>query len=81
MQKQIREIRKKRLSTDRIFDIVNLFLMMILLAVFVWPLWFMLIASFSDPIEVWAGNVLLLPRKITPVAYERLLQYKMIWAG
>ena len=55
--------------------------MMILLAVFVWPLWFMLIASFSDPIEVWAGNVLLLPRKITPVAYERLLQYKMIWAG
>ncbi len=81
MQKQIREIRQKRLSTDRIFDIVNLFLMMILLAVFVWPLWFMLIASFSDPIEVWAGNVLLLPRKITPVAYERLLQYKMIWAG
>ena len=33
--------------SDRVFDIVNMFIMVILLFAFAWPLWFVVIASFS----------------------------------
>lgn len=52
--------------------------MLVLLIVFLWPLWFVLIASISDPSQVWTGNVLLLPKGITTAAYEKLFEYKEI---
>ena len=70
-----------RSHSDRIFDIVNLFVMLVLLVVFVWPLWFVVIASFSDPNEVWMGNVVLWPKGFTLISYETLLEYKRIWVG
>lgn len=71
----------RRSYSDKIFDIVNVIVMLILLVIFTWPLWFVVIASFSDPNEVWLGNVLLLPKKITLIAYEELLEYSSIWTG
>ena len=44
---------KMRLSVDRTFDVVNLVLMIVMLLVFAWPLWFVVIASFSDPGAVY----------------------------
>ena len=73
--------RISRSCSDRIFDIVNLFVMLVLLVVFVWPLWFVVIASFSDPNEVWMGNVVLWPKGFTLISYETLLEYKRIWVG
>ena len=67
--------------SDKIFDIVNLLVMIILLFIFVWPLWFVVIASFSDPNQVWMGKVVLWPKGITLVSYEELLHYKRIWSG
>ena len=67
--------------SDRVFDIINLVIMVILLFVFVWPLWFVLIASFSDPNEVWMGNVLLWPKGFNLMAYEELFTYGRIWTG
>lgn len=66
---------------DRVFDIVNIILMSVLLMVFVWPLWFVLIASISDPVEVNLGNVLLLPKQFTTISYRTLLEHKEIWMG
>ena len=71
----------KKSYSDKIFDIVNVVIMLILLIVFFWPLWFVLIASFSDPTEVWLGNVLLLPKKVTLISYEKMLEYTAIWRG
>lgn len=73
--------RIKNSLPDKIFDGVNLAVMLILLVIFVWPLWFVLIASISDPNEVWLGNVLLLPKKITLDSYEALMNYSQIWVG
>ena len=70
-----------RSYSDKIFDIVNLLVMLVLLVIFVWPLWFVVIASFSDPNEVWMGNVVLWPKGFTLVSYETLLEYKRIWVG
>ena len=74
-------IKRKRVNSDSLFDAVNLLIMLILLVVFVWPLWFVVIASVSDPGEVWQGHVILFPRGITLDAYEEVVQYKTIWTG
>lgn len=72
---------KKLVNQDRIFEGVNRVLMIVLLIVFVWPLWFVLIASISDPAQVWQGNVILMPKNITLDAYKEVIQYETIWIG
>lgn len=72
---------KKLVNQDKVFDVVNLLLMLVLLVVFVWPLWFVLIASISDPAQVWQGNVILFPKDITLDAYKEVIQYETIWSG
>ena len=67
--------------SDRIFDIVNVIVMLILLVIFVWPLWFVVIASVSNPNEVWLGNVILWPKGFTLLSYEELINYSRIWTG
>lgn len=39
----------KRSYSDKIFDSVNVAVMIFLLIIFVWPLWFVVIASVSNP--------------------------------
>lgn len=67
--------------SDKVFSGVNLAVMLILLVIFVWPLWFVLIASFSDPNQVWLGNVILWPKGFTLDSYKALMEYKQIWTG
>jgi len=71
----------KHSYSDKIFDSVNLMVMILLIVVFTWPLWFIVIASFSDPDVVLRGKVLLLPRNITFAGYKHLFEYKEIWIG
>lgn len=66
---------------DKIFDSVNLIVMIIMLVIFIWPLWFVLIASVSNPYEVWNGNVILFPKGLTLAAYKAVIEYKSIWIG
>jgi putative aldouronate transport system permease protein len=73
--------KQKDSYADRIFDVINVIMMLLLLVVFVWPLWFVLIASVSDPVEVWAGHVILFPKNMTTIAYKTLLEYDVIWTG
>ena len=66
---------------NAIFDIV-LYLILILLAVLMlYPLLFVLSASFSDPKAVAGGEMLLFPVRPTLDGYRYLLQYKEIWTG
>lgn len=71
----------KKSYNDKIFDIVNILIMCVLLVIFIWPLWFVVIASLSEPNEVWLGNVILWPKGFTLVAYEALKDYGDIWIG
>lgn len=72
---------KRIISSDKVFDAVNLLIMIAVLIIFIWPLWFVLIASISDPAQVWQGNVILLPKGITLDAYKEVLNYTTIWKG
>jgi len=77
--------RKKTLSDylnpDTIFDIWNTVGMIILLFVFAWPLWFIVIASVSDPLAVRRGEVLFWFKGFNIDAYKAILQYKDVWTG
>lgn len=66
---------------DKVFDAVNILIMVLLLIIFVWPLWFVIISSFSNPYEVWKGNVILWFKGFTLKGYEQLFQYEPIWIG
>ena len=71
----------KQSLSDRVFDMVNFLIMIVVLVVFLWPLWFVVIASFSDPNLVNTGQVLLLPKGITFDGFKKILEYKEIWTG
>ena len=46
-----------------------------------YPLYFVLIASVSDPAAIYAGNVWLWPRGLTFAGYERIFATASIWRG
>ncbi len=67
--------------TDKIFNMVNPLLMIIMLFIFVWPLWFVLIASISNPVLVQSGKVLLFPRELQFDGYKAMFEYTELWRG
>jgi putative aldouronate transport system permease protein len=72
----------KRLSLqDRIFDGVNYTFLTFILLLVLYPLWFVVIASFSEPDLVNAGKVWLIPRGFNLDGYVRLMDEKRIWSG
>ena len=40
---KIKRTGRRFLDPDKVFDLVNLLIMLVLLVIFVWPLWFVLI--------------------------------------
>lgn len=64
-------MRKIRTKGDLIFDICNYLLMAILMLICVYPLWYVIVGSFSSPSEVSMGNVVLWPKGFNLVAYKQ----------
>jgi putative aldouronate transport system permease protein len=68
-------------SDDKWFDFgVNAIAGVVLLIV-LYPLLFVLSASFSDPALVMNGKVWLLPKGLTLDAYKEIFNYKAVWVG
>lgn len=72
---------RRQTRGDKLFDAVNLLLMILVLTVILYPLWFVVIASISDPMKVAAGELLLLPSGITFEGYRMILRDPMIGTG
>ena len=73
--------RSNRLSPDWKFDLVNGALILMITLLILYPLYFIVIASFSDPNAIARGRVWFLPKNITLEGYRRILEYKKIWLG
>ncbi len=69
----------KESLASRIFDVVNMAFMIFLVIVTVYPIYFVFIASVSQPDLVTSGAVKLLPQQWTWIAYERILQRSELW--
>ncbi|MBR5109418.1 MAG: carbohydrate ABC transporter permease [Clostridia bacterium] len=66
---------------DWIFDILNYVFLTLCLLIVAYPLYFIVIASISDPVDVYAGKVFLFPHKVTMEGYARILDYKSFFTG
>lgn len=72
---------RRRLNSDTVYYIVNTAILVLLTLIVVYPLYFLVIASISDPDLVLNGEVLFYPREITFSGFERLFQDNKIWNG
>lgn len=70
-----------RTRGDVVFDTVNVALLTIAMLMILYPLYFVVIASFSDPDAVASGRVVLWPRDITFDGYRRIINNRTIWTG
>lgn len=73
--------RIKLSKEDRIFNIITYTLLGILLLLILYPLYFVCIASFSDPALVNSGQVVLYPRGLNFSGYKRIFSYTEVWRG
>jgi putative aldouronate transport system permease protein len=71
----------KRSREDVIFDTVIYVVLTLAFVVVLYPLYFVVIASFSDPGEVLVGNVVFTPKAVTFNGYRRIMENTSIWSG
>lgn len=71
----------KMTRTDRVFTVCNCVLAGLFLLVCLYPLYFIVIASFSDAGLVTTGKVWLFPRGLTLEGYRQMLNKPEIWTG
>ncbi len=80
MKKYFKEF-SRQCTQDKIFDIVNYIVLTLFLLIVLYPLYFIVIASFSSPKAVANGEVLFWPVGFTTDGYKELFKYKDIWMG
>lgn len=71
--------RKKRMTQDRVVNVLFHLIAVVMILLVVYPLWFVIIASFSNPADVASGKVWLWPNSIDIRGYEKLFEQKQIW--
>lgn len=70
-----------KLKSDKTFTVVNYTLLAILTLIILYPLYFTVIASISEPYEVVSGNVVLWPKGFTLESYTQIFHNEEIWTG
>jgi len=79
--RNMKRTKKKQSWDDMLFSgICNIFLILFVLVV-AYPIYFVIIASFSDPTVVNSGAILWYPKGFTTVGYQRIFQDERIWVG
>lgn len=73
--------KKKTLSRDKIVNIIFYIIAVIMILLVIYPLWFVLIASFSNPADVANGEVWLWPKKLDLSGYQELFKQRQLWTS
>lgn len=68
-------------KSDSTYYLINNIIMFALAIIIIYPLYFIVIASISDPDAVINGEVYFKPVKVTLEGYKRLLNEDAIWIG
>lgn len=76
-----KHVRQKKTPGDLAVDFVIVLLLVFTVVAVLYPLWFVVIASFSDPNAVAGGEVTLLPKGVTFVGYAKVFANHRIWQG
>lgn len=70
-----------KLNRDKIFGIVNTLLLLVITFLILYPLYFTIIASVSEPSEVVGGKVVFWPKGFSLDSYKAVFKEKSIWSG
>ncbi len=73
--------KRQRWSSDSVSEILLYVWTALVLLVTLYPLYFIVIASFSDPYAVGNGKVWFFPQGFTLDGYKELLKHSQIWIG
>lgn len=68
-------------TADKWFDALNILVLSGFALLILYPLYFVVIASISEPDQIYAGNVWLWPKGFTLEGYRRILSDPQIWSG
>ncbi len=68
-------------KADVVYYTITYFIMAILMVIIVYPLYFIVVASFTDPVYVNSGDILLYPKGFTTIGYQRILEEARLWSG
>lgn len=68
-------------QSDRVFYAINTLLLLITFLIVAYPIYFVIIASVSNPLAVNSGRVILAPVGFTLNGYEKILAFSRIWLG
>lgn len=71
----------KRSRQDTIFNFIIYGFSLIILLIILYPIYFVIIASFSDPYSVSNGQVWILPKGFTFDGYKEIFSHVEIWKG
>lgn len=71
----------RQINSDKVMDIVTYLLIGIIVIITIYPLYFVIIASVSDPTMVSAGKVFLLPKNTSLAGYTHIFEDNRVWSG
>lgn len=72
----------KKTPGQILFDICNTVFLLLLVVITLYPVYYVLVASFSDPMQIYkSGGLLLFPEKFNLQNYIAALNYDPIWIG
>lgn len=71
----------KTSTDDKIFNIITYIILGILLFILFYPIYFVLIASFSEPTMVATGQIVFYPKGLSLDGYRALTEDSRIWRG
>lgn len=68
-------------TSDKVFYSIITIIGVLILFICIYPVWFVIIASFSEPQQVTSGKVWFLPSLFTTDGYKEILNETRIWIG
>jgi putative aldouronate transport system permease protein len=72
---------KRRFNEDTVFDMVSFIIIIAGCIIVLYPLYFIVIASLSDPQYVLGGEVFFFPKGWNLEGYKRIIHYNPLWRG
>ena len=65
---------------DRLFTVANYVLLSLILLLTLYPCWYVVVASMSDPVKLYAGSKFMIwPRGFSMQAYQIIIKHAMLW--
>ena len=71
----------KSSAGDRVFYTINYLFLGLMTLIILYPLYFIIIASISDPDAVLNGDVILYPVQVTLSGFQKILERTDVWRG